>query len=61
VSFGKETGWERDLTGQLILEIVSGSGRFTKEAIDTEATKVSCDYFNAVEVNYKPNGILRIY
>lgn len=54
--FEKETGWEPDLRGENILEIGSGSGRFTKQAIETGAFVFSYDYSNAVEANYRSNG-----
>jgi len=50
------TKWSRDLKGQLILEVGSGSGRFTEQAVSTNATVVSIDYSYAVEVNYALNG-----
>ncbi len=56
--FEKETKWGNDLKGQFILEAGSGSGRFTTEALKTEAMVVSFDYSNAVEANYKSNGHL---
>ncbi len=55
--FEKETGWGPDLRGESILEVGSGSGRFTKHAIDTGALVFSCDYSNAVEANYRSNGM----
>lgn len=54
--FFKETAWPQKLEGQTILEVGSGSGRFTKEALTTGALVVSCDYSNAVDANYKSNG-----
>lgn len=54
--FEKETGWGPDLRGQNILEVGSGSGRFTKHALETGAIVCSCDYSCAVEANYKSNG-----
>ncbi len=54
--FEKETQWERDLRGEVILEVGSGSGRFTSNALKTGATVVSFDYSRAVEVNYRSNG-----
>lgn len=54
--FEKETRWGNHLAGEIILEIGSGSGRFTKEALKTGATIISFDYSNAVEANYNSNG-----
>jgi SAM-dependent methyltransferase len=54
--FKKETGWGTDLRGQVVLEVGSGSGRFTTHALETGATIVSLDYSNAVEANYRSNG-----
>jgi len=34
-SFFDETGWSRKLHGELILEVGSGSGRFTEQAATT--------------------------
>lgn len=56
--FYEETRWEKNLQGQLILEVGSGSGRFTTVALKTSALVVSLDYSNAVEANYKSNGHL---
>lgn len=54
--FFEETGWPRDLSGQVILEVGSGSGRFTEPAASTGAFVVSMDYSYAVEANYQSNG-----
>ena len=54
--FYSQTHWPRDLTGQLILEVGSGSGRFTEQAANTGATVVSLDYSYAVEANQAANG-----
>ena len=54
--FFQETKWPRDLTGQLVLEVGSGSGRFTEQAVSTGAMVVSMDYSSAVEANYASNG-----
>jgi SAM-dependent methyltransferase len=51
-----ETRWPRDLRGELILEVGSGSGRFTEQAANTGAMVVSLDYSYAVEANYAANG-----
>ena len=50
------TKWEKDLSGQIILEAGCGMGRFTEVAIQTNATVFSFDYSNAVDANYKNNG-----
>jgi SAM-dependent methyltransferase len=54
--FEKETQWGGDLRGDVILEVGSGSGRFTPHALETGATVVSFDYSRAVEANYRSNG-----
>jgi len=54
--FFEETGWPRELSSQLILEVGSGSGRFTEQAASTGAFVVSLDYSYAVEANYASNG-----
>ena len=54
--FENETQWSNNLKDEIILECGSGSGRFTKHALETGATIVSFDYSNAVEANYKSNG-----
>ncbi|HVB22662.1 MAG TPA: methyltransferase domain-containing protein [Ktedonobacteraceae bacterium] len=54
--FFEETGWPIDLTGEVILEAGSGSGRFTEQAAKTNAFVVSFDYSFAVEANYASNG-----
>ncbi len=54
--FFAETKWPADLSGQTILEVGSGSGRFTEIAAATGAFVVSFDYSNAVEANYRNNG-----
>lgn len=54
--FFEQTRWPRDLSGQLILEVGSGSGRFTEQAAATGAFVVSMDYSFAVEANYRSNG-----
>jgi len=54
--FEKETKWGKDLRGETILEVGSGSGRFTKYALATGAFVVSLDYSEAVEANYRSNG-----
>lgn len=54
--FFEETRWDRDLREQIILEVGSGSGRFTEQAASTGAMIVSMDYSCAVEANYASNG-----
>lgn len=54
--FFNETKWPRKMTGQKILEVGCGSGRFTVHAVSTEATLVSIDYSAAVDANYAING-----
>lgn len=54
--FALETRWPARLDGEFILEIGSGSGRFTKEAIKSGAMVVTCDFSIAVEANYLSNG-----
>lgn len=54
--FFDETKWERNLKEEIILEVGSGSGRFTSQAASTGAVVVSFDYSSAVEANYKSNG-----
>ncbi|QQS35531.1 MAG: class I SAM-dependent methyltransferase [Ignavibacteriales bacterium] len=54
--FEEETKWPKDLKGEVILEVGSGSGRFTTIAAESSALIISIDYSNAVEANYKSNG-----
>jgi ubiquinone/menaquinone biosynthesis C-methylase UbiE/uncharacterized protein YbaR (Trm112 family) len=54
--FFSETKWQQDLGGELLLEVGSGSGRFTEIAAGTDATVISVDNSAAVEVNYGANG-----
>jgi SAM-dependent methyltransferase len=54
--FFGETKWPRKLPGEIILEVGSGSGRFTEQAASTGAMVVSLDYSNAVDANYASNG-----
>lgn len=54
--FFKETGWQKDLSKQIIIEAGCGSGRFTEWALTTGATVLSFDLSNAVEVNKENNG-----
>lgn len=50
------SGWGRDLTGDVILEAGSGSGRFTEHLLGAGAMVVSFDFSQAVEPNYASNG-----
>jgi SAM-dependent methyltransferase len=54
--FFGQTGWPKDLTGEVLLEVGSGSGRFTEQAAQTGATVVSLDYSYAVDANFASNG-----
>ncbi len=54
--FFSQTHWPRQMPGELILEVGSGSGRFTEQAANTGATVVSLDYSYAVDANYASNG-----
>jgi SAM-dependent methyltransferase len=54
-----QTHWPRELEGQRILEVGSGSGRFTEQAANTGATVVSLDFSYAVDANHASNGARR--
>lgn len=54
--FFNETGWDRNLEGEIILEAGCGSGRFTEQAASTGGFVISFDLSNAVEANYASNG-----
>jgi SAM-dependent methyltransferase len=54
--FFQETKWSQNLNGQVILEVGSGSGRFTEKAASTGAMVVSIDYSCGVDANYNSNG-----
>ena len=54
--FFEETRWPLRLEGEIVLEVGSGSGRFTTHAASTGATVISVDYSYAVEANYRWNG-----
>lgn len=51
--FFNETKWERELAGELMLEVGCGSGRFTAQAISTNATVIATDLSGAVDANYR--------
>ncbi len=50
------TRWPTDMSGQVVLEVGSGSGRFTEIVAATGADVVSVDYSVAVDANYASNG-----
>jgi len=50
------SGWDRDLSGEILLEAGSGSGRFSEHLLATGAMVVSFDFSQAVEPNYESNG-----
>jgi len=54
--FFAQTHWPTQLAGELVLEVGSGSGRFTEQVANTGATVVSFDYSYAVEANFASNG-----
>src|SRR5712692_2868916 len=54
--FENETQWGRELRGEIVLEVGSGSGRFTAHALETGATVVSFDYSRPMRANYHSNG-----
>ena len=56
--FFAETHWDQeDLTGQCILEVGSGAGRFSKVVLEhTKAVLYSVDYSDAVTANFRNNG-----
>jgi SAM-dependent methyltransferase len=54
--FFEETEWDRNLLGEIIIEVGCGSGRFTEWALKTGATVLSFDLSNAVEANMENNG-----
>jgi 2-polyprenyl-3-methyl-5-hydroxy-6-metoxy-1,4-benzoquinol methylase len=56
--FFEETKWDRDLSGQSILEVGCGGGRFTRHACETGATVIAFDASCAVDSNQKSNGHL---
>ncbi|HEV8725269.1 MAG TPA: methyltransferase domain-containing protein [Candidatus Binatia bacterium] len=54
--FYRQTRWKKDLSGEKILEIGSGAGRFTEIALKTGALVFSIDASRAVDVNWANNG-----
>jgi ubiquinone/menaquinone biosynthesis C-methylase UbiE/uncharacterized protein YbaR (Trm112 family) len=54
--FYNSTLWPSNLSGEIILEVGAGAGRFTEIVSSTNATVVSLDYSEAVEANYSMNG-----
>ncbi len=54
--FYNSTRWSSNLSGETILEVGAGAGRFTEIAASTNAIVVSMDYSKAVEANYSMNG-----
>jgi uncharacterized protein YbaR (Trm112 family)/ubiquinone/menaquinone biosynthesis C-methylase UbiE len=57
--FLEQTHWPRAQPGERILEVGSGSGRFTEQAANTGATVVSLDFSYAVDANFASNGARR--
>jgi len=53
--FFRQTHWPKDLSGQKILEVGSGSGRFTEIALQTGARVFSVDSSRAVDANWNNN------
>jgi len=49
------SGWDRNLSGEVLLEAGSGSGRFSEHLLATGAMVVSFDFSQAVEPNYGSN------
>jgi SAM-dependent methyltransferase len=56
--FFSQTRWPREMTGETVLEVGSGGGRFTEQIASTGATVVSLEYSAAVEANHASNGHL---
>ena len=54
--FYRQTKWPRDLSGQTVLEIGCGAGRFTEIALQTGAQVFSVDASHAIDVNYAHHG-----
>ena len=58
--FYRTTGWTNEvLKGSKVLEVGSGSGRFTQIILESGADVYSFDYSNAVEANAKNNAIYK--
>ena len=53
------TNWSKSLKGELILEVGSGSGRFTEILAKTEAEIYSFDSSSATAANYNNNAIYK--
>ena len=54
--FHETTGWDFDLSGERVLEVGCGAGRFTEQIIKTNALVISMDYSQAVDVCYASLG-----
>ena len=54
--FFAQTKWPRTLEREAVLEVGSGSGRFTEQAASTGAMVVSVEYSTAVDANFASNG-----
>ena len=54
----RESSWPRRMQGEVILEVASGSGRFTEVLAKTRAMVVSFDASAAVEANYSAHNAL---
>ncbi len=51
--FFNETKWDRKLPGEVMLEVGCGSGRFTAQAVSTDAMVIATDLSGAVDANYR--------
>ena len=54
--FFRATGWPQEMSGETILEVGCGAGRFTEQVTQTGAMVVSLDYSSSVDANYQSNG-----
>jgi len=54
--FYNSTAWPNSLTGEKVLEVGCGAGRFSEVVVKTGCTLVSFDLSSAVEANYRSNG-----